>query len=175
MSQKSFKVRHWAIVLAETKRGVHVTMKEIPLTQGKVALVDDEDFHFIDQFKWCACKNYNTFYAYRHWNRNGFFTKQAMHNLILNPASGLQTDHIDGNGLNNQKSNLRTVTVRENAQNRHMQKSSRFPGVHWCNNKWRARILVGKVREHLGYFDTEEDAHARYQKEYESLKIKGMT
>lgn len=151
-------------------------MIELQLTQGKIALIDDEDYARVSQYKWCVFKAHNTFYAHRYVNRDGYYTNQLMHTLILNPRAGLQVDHIDGNGLNNQKSNLRAVTVRENAQNRHMIKSSRFPGVHLDKQKqkWRARILIGTDRKHLGYFDTEEAAYARYVQECDFLKISGV-
>jgi hypothetical protein len=94
-------------------------MKEIPLTQGKVALVDDEDFESIANHKWCAHQRGNTFYAERSrfGNRGGTI---LMHREILSTSdTALEIDHIDGNGLNNTRANLRVVTHAENMKNQH--------------------------------------------------------
>jgi hypothetical protein len=82
----------------------------------------------------------------------------------MNPPNDLQIDHIDGNGLNNQKSNLRVVTHRENHQNRQHKKSSKFPGVSWNKKikKWNAKIRIGNKSLHLGYFYDEEEASKAY-------------
>lgn len=147
-------------------------VKEIPLTQGKVALVDDDDFEHLNQFKWYALKDKNTYYARRNIsNGDGTQTTISMHREILGTIpTGLQTDHIDGNGLNNQKSNLRVVTTRENSQNRHHSKTSRFPGVNFHKGKghvkkpWQATIGINGKKAFLGYYSTEEQAFAAYKK-----------
>jgi hypothetical protein len=157
-------------VLAKTKRGVYGSMtKEIPLTQGKVALIDDEDYEKISKFRWYAYQDGRTMYAISHPHRN---EKILMHRLILNPSKGLVTDHIDGNGLNNQRGNLRAVTNRANLQNRHCPKSSRFPGVCWdkYNHRWIAAIYFNGKKKNLGSFTNEIDAANAYQKECLSLK-----
>lgn len=76
-----------------------------------------------------------------------------------------QIDHIDGNGLNNTRDNLRIVSCRQNNQNRHISKSSKYPGVSFnkFRGKWHAYIRVGKKRKHLGYFNTEEEAFNVYK------------
>ncbi len=150
-------------------------MKEIQLTQGKIAFVDDEDFERISKFKWHAAKNHNTFYAQRgSWDKKK--RKQTaikMESEIMGKLPlGLMYDHRDGNGLNVQKENLRVVTCRQNGQNRHQQKTSRYPGVHWKkrNEKWCAQISVeGKVK-HIGLFDSEYLAFSAYQEAAYSIE-----
>lgn len=140
-------------------------MREIPLTQGKVALVDDEDFERLNQYKWCASKGVNTFYAFRRISRKIKKNRMVMMHRFLKPTpAGLQIDHIDRNGLNNQKSNLRIVTARQNQQNLAKPKSSEYTGVCWNKHakKWMAHFCFkGRVR-HLGYFKNEEDAGVTY-------------
>jgi hypothetical protein len=135
-------------------------MKEIKLTQEKVALVDDEDFEYLSSFKWFAHKSFNTYYAVT--------TKKTigMHHFIIGkPPKGLVTDHIDGDGLNNQKSNLRHVSVRENGQNLHIQKTSKYTGATLHRGgKWMSQITINGKSKYLGLFDKEELAHLAYKK-----------
>jgi hypothetical protein len=138
----------------------------IPLTQGKVALVDDADYPELSKFRWYACKYGNTYYAQRASPRaNGKQHKILMHAVILGTPKGMQTDHINGNGLDNRRENLRVVTCRGNQQNQHTPKSSKYPGVSWENRrrKWRVCIEVSRKTCHLGYYDDEEEAARRYQ------------
>ncbi len=93
-------------------------MKLIPLTQGKFAQVDDEDYDYLNQWKWYTTKNHKTFYAARHIRINGKQKLIYMHRVIMNIIKGYKTDHIDHNGLNNQKYNLRICTCQENNRNR---------------------------------------------------------
>jgi hypothetical protein len=127
-------------------------MKEILLTQGKVALVDDEDFDRVNQYKWY----YNAYKGYATTNITVGPGKQKgiyMHRLIANTPSGMLTDHRDLDKLNNQKSNLRTCTSTQNCRNKAVQKnkkSSRFKGVFIQRDNrsksmyWSARIVVNK-------------------------------
>jgi len=140
-------------------------MKTIELSQGLVAMVDDEDFEELDPYTWCAFKKGNTFYAVRH-PKGANRTLIYMHRVICNTPKGLQTDHIDGDGLNNCKSNLRVVTSRQNNQNKHMKKSSIYPGVSWFKNegKWYSKIKINGKTKHLGVFDVEADAFEAYLK-----------
>lgn len=148
-------------------------MKEIKLTQGKVALVDDGDFEYLNQWKWCAAKKpqkgNDLFYAVRSYRCLDGKCRQKqvkMHQELCGPLPhGIMPDHIDGDGLNNQRSNLRVVTRRQNGQNRHQLKSSRYPGVslHKLTRKWAAYIVVNGGMNHLGLFTTEESAFNAYQ------------
>ena len=160
-------------------------MKEIALSQGLVALVDDEDFEELNKYRWYAHKpkGANVFYAIRHPKmiKGVRLGKIAMHAEVVGFKGA---DHIDGNGLNNQKSNLRKATVSQNGANRRKQKGtvSKFKGVDLLpkTQKWRARIMVGWKRQTLGYFDSELEAAKAYDKaavelcgEFANLNIKG--
>ena len=148
-------------------------MKEISLTQGKVALVDDGDFERLSQFRWCADKGSKTYYAASTFLVNGKSCKVRMHSEIIGKASkGIEIDHRDGNGLNNQKHNLRFATRRQNLQNiKNISKVSRFPGVCWdkSNKNWVARIRINGGRKYLGRFASEAEAFNAYRFAVESL------
>ena len=145
--------------------------KEISLTQEKVAIVDDEDFDWLNRWKWCVCKGPNTFYIVRNSSRKTGKRKTIlMHRLILGlkPGDPRQCDHKDHNGLNNQRHNLRCAT---RAQNQHNQKpykgtSSQFKCVCWHRGagKWAARIRVNGQSIHLGLFTSEIEAALAYDK-----------
>lgn len=146
-------------------------MREIPLTQGKVAFVDDQDYDFLMQWKWRAAKTTGsrTCYAARHVMLDGNrYSTLYMHRAILAPENGVQVDHINGDGLCNLRSNLRMCTLTENARNKPPFKngSSKFKGVSWHKNirKWMAKIRCGDNQMHLGYFDSESDAALAYNK-----------
>lgn len=141
-------------------------MKEIPLSQGKVAIVDDEDYEELLKFKWSARRDPNTYYAVSHTltacrKRRGI----RMHRVIIAPPIGMEIDHINGNGLDNRKENLRIVTRRQNSQNKHTPKTSHFPGVNWdkSRGKWATRIKVNKNFYSLGRYGNEETAARVYQ------------
>lgn len=147
-------------------------MKKIPLTQGKFALVDDEDYEYLKRWKWYAHKDRNTFYAARQTPQGGGKQKMIqMHAEIIGRKEGFVTDHINGNGLDNRRGNLRHATNRQNGQNLHVEKSSKYPGVSWSksNTNWRATIRVrGKVK-YLGGFVDELEAAQAYQAAVASL------
>lgn len=140
-------------------------MKNIPLTRGKTTLVDDDDYENLIKFKWYTKRGHNTFYACRSIRSKNKRTIVRMHREIIKTPPGFETDHIDGNGLNNQKSNLRIVTQRENAQNRHVSKTSKFAGVSWNMgaNKWASFICINRKTKYLGYFEDENIAALRYK------------
>lgn len=139
-------------------------MKKIKLTQNKIAFIDDEDFERVSQFKWCAFKSYGgKFYAQRRIARNKVL---ALHRFIMNAQdSDLEVDHIDGNPLNNQKTNLRLVTHSQNQKNfkKFKNNTSGFKGVCWHKQKgkWRASIHCDGKQYFLGLFTSKvEAAHA---------------
>lgn len=164
-------------------------MKLIPLTQGKFAKVDDEDYEYLNQWKWCAHKSHNNIYAERNVRIKG--RKQItikMHRLILGLTdSKILCDHMDHDGLNNTKSNLRACNSTENQRNTSSKKGSSSPylGVSKdkskCNRKkrWRASICVNKNRIFIGMFLTEIEAAKAYDnaaikhfKEFANLNFK---
>jgi len=149
-------------------------MKRIKLTQGKWALVDDSDFERLNQWKWFADKQGNTFYAVRNSATiNGKQTRIRMHRVIMNTHEGMETDHADRNGLNNQKHNLRICTKSQNRMNRkkYVKNSSKYKGVTWAKyaKKWRARIQINIKAIFLGHFLLEEEAALAYNKKAKEL------
>ncbi len=144
------------------------TLRQIPLTQGKVALVDEGDYEELAKHKWCARKNRNVWYAQRTLLAgDGRRASVLMHRQILGSPVGQVVDHQDGDGLNNQRSNLRECTTAENRRNQHIKQSgcsSLYKGVFWDKGKgkWRASIeMKGRYRS-LGRFAVEADAARAY-------------
>src|SRR5580765_2123476 len=115
-------------------------MKHIPLTKGQVALVDDEDYAELSQFKWFATWDQRTksFYAARRAGPRGQQKFIAMHNAIMKPDPGQEVDHIDHETLDNRRSKLRVGPHRLNAANRRFPGgSSNFKGVSWSQDRQR--------------------------------------
>jgi hypothetical protein len=139
-------------------------MKEIPLTKGMTAIVDDEDHHFLSQWKW----RYDNGYARRrNKTADGIWKDIHMHRLLAKTPEHLVCDHINGDTLDNRKSNLRNVTIAENVRNRQNARGqSKHVGVHpRCDGKkWVAQITRNYKCQHLGSFDTEEEAQIAYMK-----------
>lgn len=118
-------------------------MKEIKLTQEKLVMVDDEYYDELSKYKWYARKDLHTYYAQRKEKQSdGKWKIIHMHRVILNTPIGLKTDHIDRNGLNNQRINLRIVTHQENMMNMRKRKdnTSGETGVYFQSRdkKWYA-------------------------------------
>lgn len=140
-------------------------MKLIPLTQGKFAKVDDEDFEKLSIAKWFTLKIYNTFYA-----RSKFKGKKVvyMHRIILGlkNGDGIIIDHINGDGLDNRKINLRKVTQRVNLQNTHSHREGKIVGARIkSNGKYESTIYANGSAHYLGVFPTAREASKVY-KEY---------
>ncbi len=146
-------------------------MKLIPLTQGKFAQVDDDDFDWLNQWKWKATKIGNTSYATRTTTRNlrttGKHATALMHRVILgltDPKS--QADHRDRNGLNNQRSNLRAVTKSQNGTNKKCVGRSGYLGVFPVSgytDKWFARTRINNKPRYLGTFNSKKLAAQAYK------------
>ncbi len=150
-------------------------MKTLQLTQGKVALVDDEDYVLVASYKWRAKSHGRTAYAHAHTRGPHAAQKTIlMHRLITGAKPGQQVDHVNGDGLDNRRENLRFASQRQNMQNRTYKQAgttSRFRGVSWREDarKWRATIGAGPIGAdghakvlYLGYFACEEAAARAY-------------
>ena len=146
--------------------------KEIPLTQGKFAIVDDEDFKWLSQWKWYASydKKRDRWCAQRFVGGRANHRCVKMHREILSAAKGDIVDHLDRNALNNCRRNLRICSNTQNLRNTNGQRRriSKYKGVckanRPCNLKkpWKAEIQVDKQRIHIGYFRTEKEAALAY-------------
>lgn len=138
-------------------------MKEIRLSQGKVAVVSDHRFEFLNQWKWKAQRNDKGWYAVRQEKVNGKYKTLLMHKEIANPPDGFQVDHKDLDGLNNVDENLRICTQTQNTRNRNKfaNNQSGYKGVWRDGDKYRAAIRVDNKPIHLGMFiDPVDAAHA---------------
>lgn len=144
-----------------------IDMKEIELTQGYFALVDNEDFEYLNQFAWNIRIVKNTQYAKRSDKINKKATTIQMHRQIMNCQKNMMVDHINGNGLDNRKCNLRICTRSNNLMNSNKPKSkatSKYKGVNRSKSslKWRAEIRLNTKGIYLGTFNTEKDAAIAY-------------
>lgn len=136
-----------------------------PSHPNTFAMVGDEDFDRLNQWKWTAEKRRNGFYAMRVVRTDGKQRTVRMHVEVL--GAGADIDHRDGNGLNNQKENLRRCTPAENGWNvrkGRRGKTSRFKGVSWSEEyaRWNAHIGLKNGKRNLGCYPTEELAAAAY-------------
>lgn len=142
--------------------------KHIVLTQFKHSILDDEDFRLFSKNKWCAMKSKKSYYAIRKFGEKTLY----LHREILKCKTGEIVDHINGNGLDNRKNNLRICSNAENSRNRKILKhSSKYKGVYWnkSKNKWHAQICFNYKNINLGYFKNEMAAAFRYD-----LKAKAL-
>jgi hypothetical protein len=159
--------------------------RRIPLTQGKFAIVDPDDYSLLSRYKWHASKNAGTFYA----KRNAYSTENAstravcMHRRIMNAPDDFVIDHINYNGLDNRKANLRLATRTQN--NRHTRitinpGTSKYKGVSWYKRekRWAVRITADGKTIPIGYFKNEIEAalaydHAakKYHREFAALNF----
>lgn len=146
----------------------NISMKKIPLTQGKYALVDNEDYLELSKYKW----QYNKGYAKRGVFNGTNMSDVFMHRVINNTPDGMDTDHINRDRLDNRKENLRSCTRKVNSYNAGHQKNNRLgvKGVHMRGKRFRAVIGDNYKRIHLGYFDTIEEASNAYM---QALKQRG--
>lgn len=142
-------------------------MRKIAITQNKFALVSNEDFKELNQFKWrlkrVMPKKYKEIdYVIRGTRKNEI----TMHRQITKAPKGMDVDHINGNGLDNRRENLRVCTHAENLRNKikSINNTSGYKGV-WFNKvgkKWIVHLYFDGKNHHIGQFDTKEDAAMAY-------------
>jgi len=142
-------------------------MKLIPLTRGKSAIVDDADFVWLSQRTWTLSGNLGNHYAST-WVPIKK-TQRLMHREIMNPPSGIEVDHINGDHLDNRRMNLRLCSRSENGKNRKKcatKTTSVYKGVSWNKSrmKWYSHIKHNGKSIHLGSFREEIDAAMAYNK-----------
>jgi hypothetical protein len=136
-------------------------VKEIYLSQGKVAIVDDDRYDEISKFKWYVVFERKKFYAVRHSGKSRIW----MHRYILQTPLGRETDHINGDTLDNRCENLRICTRSQNMANqRKTRGSSKYKGVYWYKprRKWKAELTFNQEHIYLGLFESEIDAAKAY-------------
>jgi hypothetical protein len=147
-------------------------MKEIPLTRGYAALVDDEDFDRVVAHKWHALVNTRADGSVRVYgqrsvrNPGGDRTAQMLHRFIMSAPDGVQVDHINGNPLDNRRANMRDCTNAENRRNMRPRTggTSAYKGVCWHKGhaKWAAELMANRKKKFLGYFTSEQEASHAY-------------
>lgn len=149
-------------------------MKEIVLTRGKIAIVDDEMYDKLNKHKWRVVRAHKVFYAVREKPKERGRTIW-MHREVLNTPKNMETDHIDGNGLNNQKNNLRICTHQQNAWNQGVKCSNTtgFKGVKFdiIRGKYFTEIRINGKKKFIGRFSSPIEASMAYNKM--AIKIHG--
>jgi len=161
-------------------------MKQIPLTRGQFAIVDDEDFQELSKHKWCASFINRSYYAVRSSGVSGKKMSVLMHRAILGITDRkVKGDHINHNSLDNRRENLRAVTNAQNCMNRRGAASHSKTGVRGVRaggSGYEANIRVGGKQMYLGTFPTIPEAAAAYADanrkhygEYGGLETKSAT
>lgn len=140
----------------------------VPLTRGYVAVIDADDVHLVAGRNWAALvsKRRKAVYAARVITDGGKQTMILMHRLVSDAPDGMVVDHIDGDGLNNRRANIRHCTRSQNNMNVGLRSDNaiRLKGVCLDKrvNRWKAEIRCDGKRKFLGYFETPDRAHAAY-------------
>ncbi len=155
-----------AVVLKYRLFRYNQTYRLIRLGPRQYAKVDPEDYEQLSKYDWHLMKSKNTEYAVR--IENGFNIIH-MHRWIMNPPKGMIVHHINHDGRDNRKDNLRVVTYKQNAVNNKPKAgkcSSKYKGVYWHKqrNKWVAALRHNFKKIHIGLFDDEIEAAKAYDK-----------
>jgi hypothetical protein len=148
-------------------------MKKIKLTQGRYALVDDEDFELISAHSWYFIDRGHGYAGTNFRVGHLKYKHVLMHRLIMRTKKSQLVDHINGRGLDNRRKNLRLCNSKQNAWNRVVRKDNKsgFRGVYPCNQGYgfKASIGTGKLRKFLGCFKTAEAAARAYRRAAKNL------
>lgn len=149
-------------------------MKKIFLSQGKFSIVDDEDYEIVNKFKWTLNKMGKREYGYRAFKLSGKRIVVPLHRFIVDCPIGLIVDHINGNGLDNRRCNLRICTQSQNHMNQRTQtrkKTSIYKGVCWNKliKKWASKIKINNKTINIGFFDSEKKASFAYDEKAKLL------
>lgn len=139
-------------------------VRYIALTKGRFAIVDAADYEWLSRYTWQAAYNGTKFYATTKKKRGGNIW---MHRLIMNAPKGMVVDHINGNGLDNRRCNLRICTRQQNAYNsRRVSGTSQYKGVHFekATGRWRATITCRGRHYNLGLYESEIEAARAYDR-----------
>jgi hypothetical protein len=138
--------------------------REIRLTKGLSALVDAADFDWLSQWNWCANQGrYAVRQSHREDRADGKRGFIHMHREILAPPVGMYVDHVNGDGLDNRRANLRVCTRQQNAQNgRGDLRADKLRGAFAIKDRWQAIIIANGHRHYLGTFRTQEEAARVY-------------
>ncbi|UCC96328.1 MAG: HNH endonuclease [Phycisphaerales bacterium] len=144
--------------------------RRIPLSRGKHALVDLDDYERLSRYKWHTVGDRGTFYAARNTGQRRGLKRVVvkMHREVLKVPAGMFVDHINHNGLDNRKANLRPATQAQNARNRRkVQRGnvhSIYKGLTWYRReeRWAVRVMVNRKSKFIGYFDNELNAARAY-------------
>ena len=150
--------------------------RKIPLTRGKFAIVDPEDYERLAIYKWFLSSSPTSSYAAR-WQYSGpggLRKKIWMHREVIDIPKHLLCDHINGHSLDNRAANLRPATVSQNLCNRPKTKAktrSKYKGLEWdkIQRKWKARIQCNGRKIYLGSFSKEIDAAMAYDNKAKAL------
>jgi hypothetical protein len=162
------KLLVWGLLVYRRIRYGH-PFRKIPLSQCKYTIVDPEDYEYLSKYKWHVKEGKNTFYAVRHYYFKGVHKYVRMHREIIKAPDNLFVDHINLNGLDNRKANLRLATKTQNSQNVPKTKrktSSKYKGVSYQTRDrvWRAKIKINRRDKNLGSFKNEIDAAKAYDR-----------
>lgn len=145
-------------------------MRYLQLNKGYITLVDDDIYEMVSSYKWYALIAGNNTYAVRackdlRYKDSYPFNGRLHHFVIGFPLPNFEVDHIDGNGLNNQRVNLRVIYKYQNPQNRNHNRTSIYPGVSWAQDRhmWRSCINIDKKTVKIGSYNTELEAFTAYR------------
>lgn len=149
----------------------------IPLTQGLEAMIDEQDVSLVKKYKWFSntvFKNSEKEYTYPCAYPYGAATGSVyLHRFLMSPKKGDVIDHLNGNTLDNRRSNMRICSLRENNCNKSIHRSGKLVGANKTKygNYW-AKIRINGKDKYLGVFKTEHEAHQAYLEAYNELLTK---